>query len=493
MRRAAPALAAVALLLLPLLWIEPRTYVTLTVAGLAMGMLLFLVASGLSLIFGLMDVLNFAHGALFSWGAFAGFSAVVLLDRRLGWASAPSPLASLGLLVAAVLAAALVAAALGVLLERVVVRPVYGQHLFQILITLGATIVLEELIRIAWGPNDQVVPLPVAFQGSWDLADVIVLRFPVAAIGLGLLVYAGLQLVLTRTRVGLIVRAGVENGEMVQAMGHDLRRYFTARVRRRLRARGGGRRHVGLLRPVGAPRDGRRAADLRVHRRHHRRARQRHRLPGRRPPGGPLVQLRGVPGPEGRPRREHGAHGAGPAAAADRPVRRPPMSRGPMRPGPWLGLGLVALFALVPLAAGSFRTIDLALKIALFGTLAASYDILLGYTGIVSFGHAMFFGLGAYAVALALGKLGAVTYGHLALGLVAGPVAAAGVSLLVGLFSLRVQAIFFAMVTLAFAEFAVILAVQLSPLTGGEDGLNLRLPGVLAARAGRAPPRWESR
>ena len=110
------------------------------------------------------------------------------------------------------------------------------------------------------------------------------------------------------------------------------------------------------------------------------------------------------------------------------------MSRGPMRPGPWLGLGLVALFALVPLAAGSFRTIDLALKIALFGTLAASYDILLGYTGIVSFGHAMFFGLGAYAVALALGKLGAVTYGHLALGLVAGPVAAAGVSLLVGLF-----------------------------------------------------------
>jgi branched-chain amino acid transport system permease protein len=152
-----------------------------------------------------------------------------------------------------------------------------------------------------------------------------------------------------------------------------------------------------------------------------------------------------------------------------------------MRSGPWLGLGLVALFALVPLAAGSFRTIDLALKIALFGTLAASYDILLGYTGIVSFGHAMFFGLGAYAVALALGKLGAVTYGHLALGLVAGPVAAAGVSLLVGLFSLRVQAIFFAMVTLAFAEFAVILAVQLSPLTGGEDGLNLRLPGVLAS------------
>jgi branched-chain amino acid transport system permease protein len=226
-RRALPTVAVVALLLLPLAAIEPRTYLTLTVAGLAMGMLLFLVASGLTLIFGLMDVLNFAHGALFSWGAFVGFSAAVALDRRLGWASAPSLGANLGLFLAAIAAATLVAAALGLLLERVVVRPVYGQHLFQILITLGTTIVLEEVIRIVWGPNDQVVPLPPAFQGSWDVADVIVLRFPVVAIVLGLVVYAAMQQVLTRTRVGLIVRAGVENGEMVEAMGHDLRRYFT--------------------------------------------------------------------------------------------------------------------------------------------------------------------------------------------------------------------------------------------------------------------------
>ena len=72
-----------------------------------------------------------------------------------------------------------VSSALGIALERVIVRPVYGQHLFQILITLGATIVLEELIRIAWGPNDQVMPVPVTFKGSWDVADVVVLRFPV--------------------------------------------------------------------------------------------------------------------------------------------------------------------------------------------------------------------------------------------------------------------------------------------------------------------------
>ena len=228
MKRAAPALIVLALAVLPLLGMEPRVYLTLTVAGLAMGMLIFLVASGLTLIFGLMDVLNFAHGALFSWGAYAGFGAVLLLDRRAGWVESPSVALNALALLAAVTAAVLVALVLGVVLERVIVRPVYGQHMFQILITLGATIVLEELIRVVWGPNDQVMPVPISFQGSWDLLDVIVLRVPVVAIGLGLVVYVGLELLLHRTRVGLIVRAGVESGEMVQVMGHNIYRYFTA-------------------------------------------------------------------------------------------------------------------------------------------------------------------------------------------------------------------------------------------------------------------------
>jgi branched-chain amino acid transport system permease protein len=227
MKRAAPALIVLALALLPLLAMEPRVYLTLTVAGLAMGMLIFLVASGLTLIFGLMDVLNFAHGALFSWGAYAGFSALMLLNRRAGWAESPSVLLNAFSLLVAVAAAVLVALVLGVVLERVIVRPVYGQHMFQILITLGATIVLEEMIRIVWGPNDQVMPVPATFQGSWDIADVIVLRFPVVAIVVGGLVYAAMLLVLHRTRIGLIVRAGVENGEVIQVLGHNIYRYFT--------------------------------------------------------------------------------------------------------------------------------------------------------------------------------------------------------------------------------------------------------------------------
>jgi branched-chain amino acid transport system permease protein len=227
MRRAAPILVAVALFLLPLAFMDARTYVTLTVAGLAMGMLIFLVAAGLTLIFGLMDVLNFAHGALFSWGAYVGFSVALLLNQRWGWATAPSVPLNVLLLAASILAAMVVAVGLGILLERVIVRPVYGRHMFQILITLGATIVIEELIRMIWGPNDQVMPVPLTFQGSWDVADVIVLRFPVVAIVLGVLVYLGITLLLTRTRVGLIVRAGVENGEMIQVLGHNIYRYFT--------------------------------------------------------------------------------------------------------------------------------------------------------------------------------------------------------------------------------------------------------------------------
>jgi branched-chain amino acid transport system permease protein len=143
-------------------------------------------------------------------------------------------------------------------------------------------------------------------------------------------------------------------------------------------------------------------------------------------------------------------------------------------------LVLVAALTLLPLVVPSFQVTDLALKVVLFATLAASYDVVLGYTGIVSFGHAMYFGFGAYAVALAVGRLGAPTYGHLALGFAAGVLVSAAVAAAIGFFSLRVKAIFFAMITLAFAEFALILAVQWSGFTGGEDGLSPRLPGILA-------------
>ncbi|MFH1138671.1 MAG: branched-chain amino acid ABC transporter permease [Pseudomonadota bacterium] len=211
---------------LPLFWIDLTTYLVLTVSGVTMGMLLFLTASGLTLIFGLMDVLNLAHGAFFAWGGYAGFSVLNIL-QRLGWvetAGVVQSLADLALVLAAALAVGLV---LGVILERIVIRGVYGNHLKQILITMGASLIMAELIRIFWGPNDEVPPVPAALLGSWDFNDVVVDKFRGTAIVIGLGVFVVIQLVLRKTKLGVIVRAGVENKEMVQAMGYDIHKIFT--------------------------------------------------------------------------------------------------------------------------------------------------------------------------------------------------------------------------------------------------------------------------
>jgi len=215
---------AAILFLLPLLEIEPKTYLTLTIAGLAMGMLLFLVASGVSIIFGLMDVLNFAHGALFAWGAYVGFSVFQLLMK---WVEADSVPQNVAVFLIAMAVSMVTVAVLGIILERVVVRRVYGNHLFQILITFGATIVLVELIRVFWGPNDEVTTVPLTFSGNWDIMDVIVSRYRIICILMGAVVYGVIQLILKKTKLGTIVRAGVEDRDMVQAMGHNIYLLFT--------------------------------------------------------------------------------------------------------------------------------------------------------------------------------------------------------------------------------------------------------------------------
>jgi branched-chain amino acid transport system permease protein len=215
---------AIVLYLLPLLGMDLSTYMTLTIAGLAMGMMLFLVASGLSIIFGLMDVINFAHGVCFAYGAYVAFTVFGYFNA---WVTADSVFLNFGIFLIAIVAAFIVVAAVGVIVERVLVRRVYGSHLFQILITFGGMVVLTELIRIIWGPNDEVMPKPVSFAGNWNLFDIIILKYPIYAIVLGLIVYAVIQLILKKTKVGKIVRAGVENPEMVQAMGHNIFLLFT--------------------------------------------------------------------------------------------------------------------------------------------------------------------------------------------------------------------------------------------------------------------------
>ena len=145
---------------------------------------------------------------------------------------------------------------------------------------------------------------------------------------------------------------------------------------------------------------------------------------------------------------------------------------------PWLSLALLAVLVVLAFAPFLFegaRAMSVAAKILIFILLVASYDLLLGYTGIVSFAHTMFFGIGAYGVAIASDRLGA-GWGAVAIGLAGAVAVSVIVSLAVGLFSLRVKAIFFAMITLAVASAFQTLASQLSAFTGGEDGLSFRNP-----------------
>jgi branched-chain amino acid transport system permease protein len=147
-----------------------------------------------------------------------------------------------------------------------------------------------------------------------------------------------------------------------------------------------------------------------------------------------------------------------------------------------LALLLIAIvlgLAFAPFLFPGAKALNVAAKILIFIVLVASYDLLLGYTGIVSFAHTMFFGIGAYGVAVASSQLGP-TWGSLALGIVAALALSLVLSLVIGLFSLRVRAIFYAMITLAVAAAFQTLASQLSAITGGEDGLSFKLPELLS-------------
>jgi len=144
----------------------------------------------------------------------------------------------------------------------------------------------------------------------------------------------------------------------------------------------------------------------------------------------------------------------------------------------YLKVGLVMLFIAVPFLFPAFKTVDLALNIVIFAVLVASFDILLGFTGILSFGHVMFFGIGAYSVAMLTGKYGGPSYVNLGFGFLIAIGITLLIALLISFLSLRVKAIFFAMVTLAIAEFAIIFATKVSEFTGGEDGILLSSFGV---------------
>ena len=213
---------AVALVAWPVVG-SSSTWLTLTIAGLAMGMIVFIAASGLTLVFGLMDVLNFGHSLFIALGAFL---ATTIFAAMGGAASAPSVAANLGVVAVAVLAAMALAGTIGLGFERVIVRPVYGQHLKQILVTIGGAIIGEELIKVVWGPAQIPLPPPEALRGSILIGEASVEKLRLVAVVIGLVVLASLLWTLNRTKIGLLIRAGVQDREMVESLGYRIRRLF---------------------------------------------------------------------------------------------------------------------------------------------------------------------------------------------------------------------------------------------------------------------------
>lgn len=218
------------MLLVPLLMLvalplvgSVSTWVTLTVAALAMGMMIFLMASGLTLVFGLMDVLNFGHGVFISFGAYVS---LIALGPLAGWVESDNLLLNIGVLLACIIVAMLVTGGLGYAFERIVIRPVYGQHLKQILITMGGMIVAEQMIHVIWGASPIPLRLPEGLRGAIVIGDAAMEKYRVIAVVLGLTVFGIMHLVLNRTKIGLLIRAGVENAEMVEALGYKIRRLF---------------------------------------------------------------------------------------------------------------------------------------------------------------------------------------------------------------------------------------------------------------------------
>lgn len=210
------------LAMLPLVG-SASSWVTLTVAGLAMGLIIFVIASGLTLVFGLMDVLNFGHGVFITLGAFVATS---VFAPMVGLTTADSIGLNLVAMFVAMLVAMTAAGALGVAFERFIVAPVYGQHLKQILITMGGMIIGEELIKVIWGPDAIPLPLPTAMRGSIFLGDAAIEKYRIVAVVIGLVIFLLMLWCLNRTKVGLLIRAGVEDREMVESLGYRIRRLF---------------------------------------------------------------------------------------------------------------------------------------------------------------------------------------------------------------------------------------------------------------------------
>jgi branched-chain amino acid transport system permease protein len=448
-------------------------------SGLANAMVLFLIASGLTLIFGVTRIVNFAHGSFYMLAAYLAYSLVPALP--LGPAA----------FYAGVLGAAALVAALGGLVEIVLLRRVYrAPELYQLLLTFALVLVVADAVRFLWGADNKTGPEAPGLRGSVRLLGQLFPSYDLAMIGFGPLVALLLWLLFYRTRWGVLIRAATQDREMVAALGVDQARLFTGVFVL-------GSFLAGLAGALQVPRIALttvmdttiivEAFVVVV-------------IGGMGSVWGALLAsvLIGVLGAFGvlvlprisivlifvvmavvlivRPwgllgRPEGPARAAGGAAALEAPAWR-------LRPA-W-GLGLVGALLVAPAVLPTFYVILLVEMLA-FALFATSLHLLMGTGGMVSFGHAAYFGLGAYGAALLMRFLGA----PMPVAFLAAPLLAAAAAVVFGYFSVRLSSIYFAMLTLAFAQIVYAVVHQWYEVTGGDNGLLGVWPAPWLASPGR--------
>jgi branched-chain amino acid transport system permease protein len=433
--------------------------------GLASASSLFLVASGLSIIFGVTRIVNFAHGAFYMLGAYIAYTLTERFTGALGfWGG--------------MIAAALAIAVLGALLEIVLLRRIYrAPELFQLLATFGVTLMVQDLVLLIWGPEDLLGPRAPGLKGAVELMGQPVPRYDLFLIVLGPLVLGLIWLLFHRTRWGVLVRAATQDRDMVAALGVNQKWLFTSVFAL-------GAFLAGLGGALQIPRDAvNHAMDLRI-----------------------IVEvfvvvvIGGLGSVFGAfvaavivselnafgilvfPKislvlvflvmaavlvvRPWGLFGRpeGPARQALGASIRPwhPFTQGERL----VAAAAVAVAALVPLVAGPY-VLTVGSEILVFVLFAASLQFLMTVGGLASFGHAAYFGLGAYGAAFIVKAAGL----PMEVALLAGPLLGLLGAVLFGWFCVRLSGVYFAMLTLAFAQITWSIAFQWVEVTGGDNGI----------------------
>ena len=441
-------------------------FIAQILTGLANASALFMVASGLSLIFGVTRIVNFAHGSFYMLGAYIGYSLMQVLPGGIGfWAS--------------ILLAGIAVGLIGVIVELFVLRPVYrAPELFQLVATFGVILVIQDLTLMVWGAADLLGPRAPGLKGIVRILGEPVPQYDLALIAITPFVALGLWYLITKTRVGILVRAATQDREMVSALGVNQSWLFTGVFFL-------GAALAGLGGAVQLPKGGAvLLMDFNI-------------LAsifvvvviggmGSLPgaylaavlisvlnvfgvtylPQSTLVLMFVVMAvvlmvkPYGMFGREEVAGEHGQVGEPERPIK--PADRNARI----LVAGLLVVLALVPVFGSTFTTVLLT-DIIIFCLFAASLHFLLGLGGLVSFGHAAYFGGGAYAAALL------VKYADtpMELALLMAPLGAGMAAVIIGWLCIRLTGVYFAMLTMAFAQLLWSLVFQWGEFTGGDDGI----------------------